>query len=99
MNIPPRTPPRFLPTLTQVVDPIGLGLPVSTVAIDPEQLVQIVLQQVDAALMDRMRKQMEETLLLKWQSVAASLRDEFEPMVRALVSETLAAQSDQEKSK
>ena len=99
MTIPPRTPPRFLPTLTQVVDPSSLGLNASTTAMDPEQLVQTVLRQVDAALLERVRKQMEETLQLQWTSLGASLRDEVEPLVRTLVSEALASRGEHQESK
>ena len=99
MNIPPRTPPRFLPTLTQVVDPSSLGLTSIAAAMDPEQLVQTVLQKVDAALMNRLRQQMEESLQLQWQTLGPSLRNELEPLARALVSETLASRMNHDEPK
>ena len=99
MNIPPRTPPRFLPTLTQVVDPSTLGLTSTAAQLDPEQIVQTVLQHLDSALMNRLRQQMEDALQAQWQTLVSSLRDDLEPLVRASVTQALASRTDPDQQK
>jgi hypothetical protein len=59
MNTSARNPPRFLPTLTEVLDPASLNLPTAPLKPDVEQLVQAVLQRVDAALVQRLREELE----------------------------------------
>ena len=107
MNPSPSTPPRFLPTLTEVVDPASLGLPPTLTPVpepivqtpDREQLVQLVLQQVDEAIESRLRQHLELLLQDHLQTMTALLRNELEPLVQASVAELLDLLVDQDKLK
>ena len=95
MNAPPRNPPRFLPTLTEVVDPASLGL--SAVSLQPEldELVRSVMRSVEAELEQRVRDAVQEHV----QTVHATVREAMEPLVRQLVSQALARMEGQETTK
>ena len=75
MNTSARNPPRFLPTLTEVLDPASLNLPTAPLKPDVEQLVQAVLQRVDAALVQRLREELEP---LVRQLVTSALESEID---------------------
>jgi tRNA A37 N6-isopentenylltransferase MiaA len=87
-----RTPPRFVPTLTEVVKPqvAELSSVAPAAAPDPEQLVQRVMQRVDLAF-DRSLREAVATLVAEH---AATLRpylhEEIEAMVRKTVADVMA---------
>ena len=103
MNRPP-APPRFVPTLTEVVrpmpapmpaappEPAGTGLPAPPSAVSAElqeQMVQRVLQRVNLVLERRLREVVGQLILEHTQTLVPSLRKEIEDVVRQSVSQAL----------
>ena len=100
MNRPP-APPRFVPTLTEVVrpmaapapaapaEPAGAGLPASPVASSElqEQMVQRVLQRVNLVLERRLREVVGQLILEHTQTLVPGLREEIEDVVRQSVGQ------------
>jgi hypothetical protein len=86
-----RTPPRFVPTLTQVVHsgPAPLG-PSSAPQLSQEQLAQRVLQRVDLALDRRVREAIASVVIEQTAQLAPLLRERLELVVRQLVAEAVA---------
>lgn len=84
-----RTPPRFVPTLTEVVhtapSPLTPGPTVS-----PEQLAQRVLQRVDLALDRRVREAIATVVLEQTQALAPLLRERLDAVVREVVAAAVA---------
>jgi hypothetical protein len=94
-----RTPPRYVPTLTEVVKSSPAPQPVTGV-ISQEQLIQRVMQRVDLALERRLREAIAATVLEQTRSLAPLLREEIESVVRetvaqVFVEEALAGQQPQ----
>jgi hypothetical protein len=83
-----RTPPRFVPTLTEVV---RNGAAART---DPdttqEQLVQRVMQRVDMSLERRLREAIAATVLEQTRALGPILREEIEIVVREAVAQAFA---------
>lgn len=88
-----RTPPRFVPTLTEVVVPIEpppvIAQPEFTAEMQ-EQLVHRVLQRVDLVLNQRLREALSELVVSHTQSIEPLLRQEIELVVRDAVSAAVA---------
>jgi hypothetical protein len=84
-----RNPPRFVPTLTEVVKsspaPANAGAGISE-----EQLVQRVMQRVDLALERRLREAIAAAVLEQTRSIAPLLRGEIEAAVRQTVAQAVA---------
>ena len=83
-----RTPPRYVPTLTEVV---GAGVPSRPRRLRPalsqEQLIQRVMQRVDLALERRLREAVAAAVLEQTRAIGAlAARGN-----RAVVRETVAA--------
>ncbi|MFC5523033.1 hypothetical protein [Polaromonas jejuensis] len=100
MSRPP-FPPRFVPTLTEVVRPAPppsssapvLGkteAPAALPAELEEQMVQRVLQRIDLVLERRLREAVGELILAHTQTLAPRLREEIELVVRQSVSQAFA---------
>ena len=96
-----RTPPRFVPTLTEVVPqpaaqpPAAAAPPAAapaTAAHAPgqEQLAQRVLQRVDLVLERRLREALGALILEQTEALAPVLRARLEGVVRQVVAEALA---------
>lgn len=86
-----RTPPRFVPTLTEVVrkpeSAPGVGLPAG---LSEEQLVHRIMQRVELTLERRLREAIATTVLQQTQMLGPLLREEIELVVRASVEQALA---------
>jgi hypothetical protein len=84
-----RTPPRFVPTLTEVVQtgPAPLS---PTLAVSQDQLAQRVLQRVDLALERRLRETIATVILEQTAALTPLLRDRIESLVRELVAQAVA---------
>lgn len=88
-------PPRFVPTLTEVVRPMPSSAPASGKAATPaalsaeleEQMVQRVLQRVDLMLERRLREAVGQLILEHTQTLVPRLREEIELAVRQSVSQ------------
>ncbi|WP_431096490.1 hypothetical protein [Polaromonas aquatica] len=99
---PPPAPPRFVPTLTEVVRPTPAALPVAEPALSnagvppaqtaasaelEEQMVQRVLQRVNLVLERRLREVVGQLILEHTQTLVPDLRKEIEEVVRQSVSQ------------
>lgn len=93
-----RNPPRFVPTLTEVVEPAvsPAGVPPSPSAAPArwegieEPMVQRILQRVDVALERRMRVALAQVVQEQTQAMMPRLRDEIEALVRQAVNDAVA---------
>ncbi len=82
-----RTPPRFVPTLTEVVHPPVGTRPAADTSISQDQLIQRVMQRVDLTLERKLREAIAATVLEQTRSIAPALREEIEAVVRETVSQ------------
>jgi hypothetical protein len=84
-----RTPPRFVPTLTEVVHSGAAPLaPVS--GFSQEQLTQRVLERVDLVLERRVREAIATIVLEQTSLLTPMLREQLEAMVREIVADAVA---------
>jgi hypothetical protein len=84
-----RPPPRFVPTLTEVVHSGPAPLTPAT-APSPDQIAQRVLQRVDLALDRRVREAIATVVLEQTNALAPLLRERLELVVREVVAEAVA---------
>jgi len=85
-----RTPPRYVPTLTEVVrspTPIVTSAPV---AADEEQWVRKIMQRVELTLDRRLREAVAAVIVEQTRNLAPLLREEVEGVVREAVAQALA---------
>ena len=86
-------PPRFVPTLTDVVSAMN-GVPAPVVrqseAQTEDQIVQRIMQRVDLVLELRLGEALGQVILAHAQTLAPRLREEIELVVRESVSQTVA---------
>lgn len=108
MNTPefPRVPPRFVPTLTEVVQPgpnevlepgappSGVGTSFSSISsmapLTEDQLVQRVMRRVQQGLDQRLREAVAQVVLEHTRSLGPAMAAEVESVVRSLVADALA---------
>lgn len=83
-----RTPPRYVPTLTEVV-PGTVAAPAAP-SLNEEQLVHRVMQRVDLTLDKRLREAIASVVLEHSRALAPALREQVEAVVAKTVSEALA---------
>lgn len=88
----PRTPPRYVPTLTEVVQP-----PVApedgaqdSLAQLQEQVIHRVMQRVDLSLERRLREAIATLVMEQTRNLGPLLREEIELVVRQSVSDAVA---------
>jgi hypothetical protein len=86
-----RAPPRFVPTLTEVVQSaaapaVAAGLP----ALNAEQLAQRVLQRLDLTLDRRVREAIASVVLEQTSALAPILRERLDAVVRQAVAQAVA---------
>ena len=96
MSTPPRNLPRFLPTLTQVVqqpdaEPVPQTQPPP---LDTEQMIHRVLQRVDLALEPMLREAIGPMVVDQITAMATRMRPEVEAVVRQAVADALALEFD-----
>ena len=86
-----RPPPRFVPTLTEVVHsgPAPLA-PAAGPALSQDQLAQRVLQRVDLVLDRRLREEIATIVLEQTSQLAPLLRERIEQAVREVVADAVA---------
>jgi hypothetical protein len=88
--MPDRTPPRYVPTLTEVVKTPAGPASAGATGLSQDQLIARVMQRVDLALERRLREAIAATLLEQTRSIAPLLRDEIESVVRETVAQAFA---------
>jgi hypothetical protein len=99
-----RNPPRFVPTLTEVVaSPAGTQGPSGPAGLSEEQLVHRIMQRVDLTLERKLREAIATTILEQTKLLGPLLREEIELVVRdsvaqALADELTASRPDQQRS-
>lgn len=81
MNPPARHPPRFVPTLTERVDPPGANTTATQTHADAEALVNEVLQQLQPVLAQHLR------------DLNARMQSTLESLVRQAVVDALKTQN------
>lgn len=84
-----RTPPRFVPTLTEVVRG-GTAAAHDDGGLTQEQLVARVMQRVDLALERKLREAIAATVLEQTRALGPVLREEIELVVREAVAQAFA---------
>lgn len=86
-----RNPPRFVPTLTEVVRSAKAVAAGSVpAALSQEQLVHRIMQRVELTLERRLREAIATTVLQQTQMLGPLLREEIELVVRESVEQALA---------
>ena len=92
----PSVPPRFVPTLTEVVPPdvfpdLMVDAVKPTLHADLEaQIVSRVMQRVELVFERRLREAVGQLILTHTQTLSLRLRDEIEAVVRESVSQAIA---------
>lgn len=93
MSTPPRNPPRFLPTLTEVVHPTDLVAALSTPVPVLEAPGQAVVQTTDAVSANPLTPEtsalVSAIVAAQIQTLRATLRLELEIMVKQAVQEAM----------
>ncbi|MDB5943478.1 MAG: hypothetical protein JWQ13_3044 [Ramlibacter sp.] len=85
-----RNPPRFVPTLTEVVRSPGPTAGGMGSALSEDQLVHRIMQRVELSLERRLREAIATTVLQQTQMLGPLLREEIELVVRESVEQALA---------
>ena len=86
-----RQPPRYVPTLTEVVKTAAEPAPRAPAAsLSQEQLIHRVMQRVDVTLERRLREAIAATVLEQTRAIGPLLREEIEQVVRQTVSQAFA---------
>lgn len=97
MNNPPRPPPRFVPTLTEVVDPASLSRLAPRPQPDVQEVINLVQRQIQPIFERRLQEELDRlvrTLVAKqWSDLSARLQDEMDMFVRQAVADALSEQS------
>ena len=84
-----RQPPRYVPTLTEVVQSAPAPLAPAP-SLSQEQLAQRVLQRVDLVLERRLREAIAGVVLEQTAALVPLLRERLETVVREAVTEAVA---------
>ena len=84
-----RTPPKFVPTLTEVVRS-GTAAARPDGGLTQEQLVARVMQRVDLTLERKLREAIAATVLEQTRALGPILREEIELVVRDAVAQAFA---------
>jgi hypothetical protein len=96
-----RTPPRYVPTLTEVVHPSAgpgnepLNEPEpATPSVSQEDVVRRVMERVDATFEQRLREALAAAVIEQTRALGPLLRDEIEAVVRQAVAEAFQQEID-----
>jgi hypothetical protein len=93
MNSPSRDLPRFIPTLTEVVDPATLTRLPSKSKPDVEALIDLVRHQVQPIFERRLQEEFDRlvrTMVARqWADMSSRLQDEMDMFVRQAVIDAL----------
>jgi len=84
-----RPPPRFVPTLTEVVHS-GPAPLAPAPGVSQDQLAQRVLQRVDLVLDRRLREEIATLVLEQTSALVPLLRERLEAVVREVVADAVA---------
>ena len=94
----PKPPPRFVPTLTEVVDPASLSRLAPSPTSDVQAVINLVQRQVQPIFERRLQEELDRllrTMVAKqWSDLSVRLQDEMDMFVRQAVTDALNAQSE-----
>ncbi|MDI1243963.1 MAG: hypothetical protein PSV24_01000 [Rhodoferax sp.] len=97
MNQPTRQPPRFVPTLTEVIEPTASRPPAPDHGDNVEALVARICEQVQPKLARRLQQESEQwlraTLAQHLRDVDARIQSDLESVVRETVMSVLKTQN------
>ena len=100
MNAPIRRPPRFVPTLTEVIAPAASNQAATNPDIDVEALVATILQQVQPMVAQWLQQESEQwlraTMAQQLLEFNTRMQSELESLVRQAISEALTPQNRSE---
>jgi hypothetical protein len=82
-----RSPPRYVPTLTEVVQSGTESGPEATPPLSQEQLIERVMRRVDLMLERRLREAVAAAVIEQTRAIGPLLRDEIESVVRQTVAQ------------
>jgi hypothetical protein len=89
--MPSRNPPRYVPTLTEVVkSPPPAGPAPAPTGPSEEQFIHRIMQRVDLTLERRLREAVAAAVIEQTRSIGPLLRDEIESVVRETVAQAFA---------
>lgn len=102
MNSTPRNLPRYVPTLTEIVDPASLRATPTSSSLELAEIAQFVMQRVDQSL-DRRLREDGDAMLRNWVAeqlgtLRLHLREELALVVRDAVAEAIALRDEAHKS-
>jgi hypothetical protein len=93
-----RTPPRYVPTLTEVVKGTPAAGPAAAMP-SKEELILRVMQRVDMSLERRLREAIAAAVLEQARALGPLLRDEIESVVRETVAQAFADEISNDRNK
>ena len=97
MTAPTRQLPRFIPTLTEVVDPASLTSTARQTKPDVEALIERVRQQIQPIFERRLQEEFERVVRMQvarhWNDSATKLQAEMDMFVRQAVIDALGEQN------
>ncbi len=86
-----KSPPRYVPTLTEVVKGVSSPSgPQQPGALTEEQLVKRVMQRVDLALDGKLREAIAAAVIEQTRAMAPTLREHIETVIRKTVAQAFA---------
>jgi hypothetical protein len=102
VNAPTRPLPRFIPTLTEVVDPASLNSTARQTKPEVEALIDQVQRQVQPIFERRLQEEFERLVrslvARQWDDVRTRLQAEMDMFVRQAVLDTLGKQKPPERT-
>jgi len=97
MNSPTRQLPRFIPTLTEVVDPSSLNSTARQTKPDVEALIEQVQQQIQPIFERRLQEEFERVVRMQlarqWSDISTKMQAEMDMFVRQAVIDSLGNQN------
>ena len=105
MNHAPKFPPRFVPTLTEVVDPASLGRLIARTPADelpPDDLqdvIDLVQRQIQPIFERRLEEEFDHLvrtmMASQWSDLSERLHDEMDMFVQQAVADALRERNQQ----
>ncbi len=102
MNSASRNLPRFIPTLTEVVDPASLTGTAFASKPDVEAVIALVRQQIQPIFERRLQEEFDRlvraTVVRQWADISSRLQDEMDMFVRQAVIDAVGNADSRQKT-
>jgi len=102
MNSPTNHLPRFIPTLTEVVDPASLTGTAFVARPDVEAVVALVRKQIQPIFERRLQEEFDRlvraTVARQWADISTRLQDEMDMFVRQAVIDAVGSTGPSQKA-